>query len=172
MQQLLINTGIQSTMPNAPEFRQLQAHSMMISILCSEVSLTLKAGSAPTLSTLGILHDIGRSVVLLLKRQHPKHDFLLGQLDADLVGMLLLREWQLSDNISSVLQYQSWPALLPPALIPAAQRESVAVLHLAHFVWTVCAIRRRKRSCRVRIVHGCSNSAAATRHWMTSCSRA
>jgi CRP-like cAMP-binding protein len=68
MQQLLINTGVQSTMPNTPEFRQLQAHSMMISVLCSEISLTLKAGSAQMLSTLGILHDIGKSVVLLLRR--------------------------------------------------------------------------------------------------------
>ncbi|HTR00334.1 MAG TPA: HDOD domain-containing protein [Candidatus Acidoferrum sp.] len=132
MQQLLINVGVQSTMPNTPEFRQLQAHSMMMSSLASEISLTLKAGSAPLLSTVGILHDIGKSVVLLLKHQHPKQEFLLGMLDPDMVGVLLLREWQLPDNICEVIQYQSWPQLLPPDKIPAAQRESVAVMHVAH----------------------------------------
>lgn len=132
MQQLLINMGVQSTMPNTPEFRQLQAHSMMISILCGEISLTQKLGSAPMLSTLGILHDIGKSVVLLLKRQHPKQDFLLGQLDSDMVGMLLLREWQIPDQVSNALQYQGWAALLPPDAVPSQQREAVAVLHIAH----------------------------------------
>ncbi len=132
MQQLLINTGVQSTMPNTPEFRQLQAHSMMISVLCSEISLTLKAGSAQMLSTLGILHDIGKSVVLLLRRQNQKQDFLMSLLDADIVGMMLLREWQIPENISEALQYQSWPELVPPDSIPQLHRENIAVLHLAH----------------------------------------
>ncbi len=132
MQQLLLNTGVQSTMPNTPEFRQLQAHSMMISVLSYEISLCLKAGSAPLLSTLGILHDIGKSVVLLLRRQNPKQDFLLSLLDSDLVGMMLLRVWQIPDNISEALQYQSWPDLLPPDSIPQQHRDNIAVLHLAH----------------------------------------
>ena len=132
MQQLLINTGVQSTMPNTPEFRQLQAHSMMISVLCSEISLTLKAGSAQMLSTLGILHDIGKSVVLLLRRQNPKQDFLMSLLDPDIVGMMLLREWLIPDNISAALQYQSWPELVPPDSIPQLHRDNIAVLHLAH----------------------------------------
>ena len=132
MQQLLINTGVQSAMPDTPEFRQLQAHSMMISVLCGEISLTLKAGSSQMLSTLGILHDIGKSVVLLLRRQNQKQDFLMSLLDPDVVGMMLLREWQIPDNISEALQYQSWPELVGPDGIPQAHRENIAVLHLAH----------------------------------------
>lgn len=132
MQQLLINTGVQSTMPDAPEFRQLQAHSMMVSVLCSEISLTLKIGSAPMLSTLGILHDIGKSIVLLLRRQNPKQDFLLSLLDPDMVGTILLREWQIPENISEVLQFQSYADLLPPDCVPAVHRENVAILYLAH----------------------------------------
>lgn len=132
IQQLLMGTGVNSIMPNAPEFRQLQAHSMMISVLANEISLTLKAGSAAVLSTLGILHDIGKSVVLLLRRQYPGQDFLMSLLDPDMVGTLLLREWKLADNITDALQYQSFPCWLPPEAIPAAHRSNVAVLHLAH----------------------------------------
>lgn len=149
MQQLLLNVGVQSTMPNTPEFRQLQAHSMMMSSLAAEISLTLKAGSAPLLSTLGILHDIGKSVVLLLKHQHQKQEFLLGMLDPDMVGTLLLREWQLPENISEVIQFQSWPQLLPPDRIPSAQRESVAVLHLAHLCF------ERLRNLQATLPHPC-----------------
>jgi HD-like signal output (HDOD) protein len=132
VQQLLISTGLQSTMPDTPEFRQLHAHSMMISVLAGEISLTLNVGSPPVLSTLGILHDIGRSLVLLLKRQLAKQEFLVSLLDPDMVGMLLLKEWQLPEVIYESVQYQSYPELLPPSSIPARHRTNIAVLHLAH----------------------------------------
>jgi len=56
----------------------------------------------------------------------------LALLDPDMVGMMLLRVWQIPDNISEALQYQSWPELLPPESIPQVHRENIAVLHLAH----------------------------------------
>jgi HD-like signal output (HDOD) protein len=132
VQQLLMSVGVQSTMPDTLEFRQLHAHSMMISVLASEISLTLNAGSAPVLSTLGILHDIGRSLVLLFKRQFAKQDFLVSLLDPDMLGMLLLKDWQLPELIYETVQFQSYPELLPPNSIPARHRTNIAVLHLAH----------------------------------------
>jgi HD-like signal output (HDOD) protein len=140
-QQLIMNTGVQSTMPNTPEFRQLQAHSMMISLLMSEISATVKIGVPVMLSTLGILHDIGKSVVLLLCRQHPKQEFFMSLLSADMVGMLLLKEWKLADYISDAVQYQSHTALLPPSCIPTEHRTNLAILHIAH-----CCLDRLKAS--------------------------
>ena len=67
-----------------------------------------------------------------MKRQAPKQDFLLSLLDPDMVGTLLLREWQIPENISEVVQYQSMADLLPPECVPAMHRENVAVLYLAH----------------------------------------
>jgi HD-like signal output (HDOD) protein len=141
IQQLVMNTGVQSTMPNTPEFRQLQAHSMLISLLVSEISTTVKSGIPVMLSTLGILHDIGKSVVLLLSRQHPKQEFFMSLLDPDMVGMLLLKEWKLADYISDAVQYQSHTALLPPASIPIEHRTNLAMLHVAH-----CCLDRLKAS--------------------------
>lgn len=59
IQQIIMNSGIQSVMPKTPEFQQLQLHSVMVSALCQEIALTVKQGSPPVLGTIGLLHDIG-----------------------------------------------------------------------------------------------------------------
>ncbi|MEY4642356.1 MAG: hypothetical protein RLZZ227_2350 [Pseudomonadota bacterium] len=130
--QIIASKGIQSTMPKTPEFQQLQYHSMMISVLCFEISHAVRQGSAPLLSTVGLLHDIGKSVILLLKHQHPNMAFLLNLLDPGMIGALLLREWQIPEEIAVVLEYQNNTALTPPDSIPDEYRISTSVLHMAH----------------------------------------
>lgn len=132
--QIIASKGIQSTMPKTPEFQQLQLHSMTISVLCFEISHATRQGSAPLLSTVGLLHDIGKSVILLLKHQHPNMAFLLNLLDPGMIGALLLREWQIPEDIAVVLEYQNNTALTPPDSIPDEYRISTSVLHVAHMV--------------------------------------
>jgi HD-like signal output (HDOD) protein len=132
IQQLIVNTGIQSTMPNTPEFRQLQFHSVVISALSFEISQILQQGSPAMLSTLGILHDIGKSVILLLRSQHPDLEFFISQLDANIIGPMLLKEWQLPPEITAPLEYQAYSELAPPSALPAEHRVNLAVLFLAH----------------------------------------
>ncbi len=130
--QIIASKGIQSTMPKTPEFQQLQLHSMTISVLCFEISHATRQGSAPLLSTVGLLHDIGKSVILLLKHQHPNMAFLLNLLDPGMIGALLLREWQIPEEIAVVLEYQNNTALTPPDSIPDEYRINTSVLHMAH----------------------------------------
>jgi HD-like signal output (HDOD) protein len=132
IQQLIVNTGIQSTMPNTAEFRQLQFHSVVISALSFEISQLVKLGSPAMLSTLGILHDIGKSVTLLLRSQHPDMDFFIGQLDANIIGPMLLKEWQLPPEITTPLEYQAYSELVPPSALPEEHRINLAILFLAH----------------------------------------
>lgn len=132
IQQLIVNTGIQSTMPNTPEFRQLQFHSIVISALSFEISQIVKLGSPAMLSTLGILHDIGKSVILLLRNQHPEKDFLISQMDPNLIGPMLLKEWQLPPEITAPLEYQAYLELAPPSVLPEEHRVTLAILHIAH----------------------------------------
>ena len=127
-----MNQGIQSVMPKTPEFQQLQLHSVMVSALCQEISLTVKQGNPPALGTIGLLHDIGKSVILLLKREHPQLAFLINLLDADLIGTMLLREWEIPPDLCSCMQYQSLPYEAPPYVIPETHRANMAVLYLAH----------------------------------------
>jgi|GEM_PF-356733 len=132
IQQIIINRGIQSTMPKAPEFQQLQLHCVMVSALCQEIAQTVKQGNPAVLGTIGLLHDIGRSVVMLLKREHEQLSFLINLLNADLIGTLLLREWQIPEDLSSCMQYQSLPYQAPPYVIPEAHRSNMAILYVAH----------------------------------------
>lgn len=132
IQQIIMNQGIQSVMPKTPEFQQLQLHSVMVSALCQEISLSVKLGNAPALGTIGLLHDIGVSVLLLLKREHPQLGFLINLLDADLIGTMLLREWGIPEDICSAMQYQSLPYAAPSYVIPEAHRVTMAVLYIAH----------------------------------------
>lgn len=132
IQQIIMNQGIQSVMPKTPEFQQLQLHSVMVSALCQEISLTVKQGNPPALGTIGLLHDIGKSVLLLLKREHPQLAFLINLLDADLIATMLLREWEIPPDLCSCMQYQSLPYEAPPYVIPEVHRVTMAILYLAH----------------------------------------
>ena len=130
--QIVVSKGIQSTMPKTPAFQQLQYHSVLISVLSQEISLTLKQGSAPLLSTLGLLHDIGKSVILLMKRQQPRHAFLINLLDPDIVGSMLLREWNIPNEICGCLEFLALSELAPPEDIPDEHRVNLTILNLAH----------------------------------------
>lgn len=132
IQQIIMNQGIQSVMPKTPEFQQLQLHCVMVSALCQEIALTVKQGNPAILGTIGLLHDIGKSVILLLKREHANLAFLINLLDADLIGNMLLREWEIPQDIHGCMQYQSLPYRAPPYVIPDAHRVNMAVLYLAH----------------------------------------
>jgi HD-like signal output (HDOD) protein len=132
IQQLIVNTGIQNTMPNTSEFRQLQFHSIVISALSFEISQIVQLGSPAMLSTLGILHDIGKSVLLLLRSQHPEKEFLISQLDPNLIGPMLLKEWQLPDEITAPLEYQAYSEIAPPSALPEEHRVTLAILSIAH----------------------------------------
>lgn len=132
IQQIIMNSGIQSVMPKTPEFQQLQLHCVMVSALCQEISLTVKQGSPAVLGTIGLLHDIGKSVILLLKREHANLAFLINLLDAHLIGNMLLREWEIPQDIHSCIQYQSLPYQAPPYVIPDAHRVNMAILYIAH----------------------------------------
>ena len=84
------------------------------------------------MNTIGLLHDIGKSVLLLLISQNPKLAFFISLLDPARIGALLLQNWEIPDAIYETLEYQKYPELLPPDAIPESCRKKVAILHLAH----------------------------------------
>jgi putative nucleotidyltransferase with HDIG domain len=133
--QMIVDMGIRSTMPKTPAFRELQFHSMMVSFIGFEICQLYKMGKAALVSTIGLLHDIGKSVILLLRQRNPKMTFLVDMLDHTKIGSLLLEEWNIPDVVCKSLEYQSYPALLPPETIPEEYRANVTVLHMAHLCY-------------------------------------
>ncbi len=130
--QLVMDVGLSSTMPKTPAFRELLFHSMLVSFVSFEISQMSQLKKAVAVSTIGLLHDIGRSVVLLLKGRHPKMGFLIDLLDQSRLGALLLQEWNIPEVVCRSLEYQSYPEWLPPEKIPEEHRKHVAVLYVAH----------------------------------------
>ncbi len=133
--QLVMDVGIRSTMPKTAEFKELIFHSMVVSFMGFEISQLSNMKRAAALSTIGLLHDIGKSVIMLLKRQHPQWVLLLGMLDHAKLGSLLLGEWNIPDIVCRSLEYQCYPEWLPPGEIPEEHRESVAALFIAHLCY-------------------------------------
>lgn len=133
--QLVVDIGIRSTMPKTPEFRELQFHSMMVSFISFEISQLYNMKRPVTDSTIGLLHDTGKSFILLLKKRHSTMTLLVDIIDHEKIGSLLLKEWNIPDEICRTLEYQGYPELLPPEQIPAEYRKNVAVLYVAHLCY-------------------------------------
>ncbi len=133
--QLVIADGVRNIMPSSPRFRELQFHSAAVSFIGSEISQLCGIKKTAMLGTIGLLHDIGKSVILLLKKQHPKMSLLIDAMDDASIGALLLKRWGLPDVICQSLRYQYYPDFLPPSDIPEEYQENIAALHIAHLCY-------------------------------------
>jgi len=130
--QLIIAEGLQRTMPDTPSFKALQSHSVAISSIAFGLSLKSGIGRPQEMATIGLLHDLGRGVILLLKKQNPSLGILIDSLDHTRLGALLLKKWGMPDILTRSLEFQGYPELLPPDMIHMEVRNNVVILHLAH----------------------------------------
>jgi HD-like signal output (HDOD) protein len=133
--QLVIDIGIRSTMPKSPEFRELQFHCIMVCSISFEIAKLFGIERSAANSTIGLLHDIGKCVILLLKKQNPKMTLLIDELDHTKIGSLLLKKWNIPDAVCRCIEYQGYPELLPPEEIPKAPRKDVAALYISHLCY-------------------------------------
>ncbi|SMC27797.1 HD-like signal output (HDOD) domain, no enzymatic activity [Desulfacinum hydrothermale DSM 13146] len=130
--QLVVSEGLRRTMPNTPPFRKLHNHSVVISHIAHEIALLSDRRQASAMSTLALLHDIGKSVILLLKRQNPKLSVLIDILDSSKIGALLLAEWNIPENVCRTVEMQDYAEFSPPEALPDDLQHGIALLHVAH----------------------------------------
>ncbi len=131
--QLVMDNSLRSVMPKTEQFERLLKHSFVVSTIAHELAMQLgqKQGSSMA-GTLGMLHDVGTSVILLLKRQNPKLSPLLGMLNHARLGAHLLELWRIPEAISKPVLHQLMPTYLPPSGLPADIGAPVGLLYLAH----------------------------------------
>ena len=84
--QLILNQSMKSTMDGNPEFDSIQAHSTLISIISHQISTLSKKSKPMTMMATGLLHDIGKSVIFLLKSKYPNVQDLFEMLDDAALG--------------------------------------------------------------------------------------
>ena len=130
--QLVIDEGIQRVMPNSKAFREILSHSNCISRIAFGLSLSSNVGKPSEISTVGLLHDLGKSIQHLLKRQNQKLSLLIEGLDPSLIGGLLLRNWNLPSRVWQSIEYQEYPMFAPPSEIPEDLLPNIALLYVAH----------------------------------------
>lgn len=132
LHQLLVSEGVRRTMPDTEVFHELQAHSAAISQISFEISQVSGVGKPSQAATMGLLHDLGRGVLELLKDQNPKIRVLLEGVDHSQMGSLLLRTWSLPNLVWKTVESQFIPEYSPPSGIHRDLRIPVAILYLAH----------------------------------------
>jgi len=130
--QLIIAEGLRQTLPNTASFNAIQSHSVAISHIAYGISLTSRVGKPSEMATVGLLHDLGRGLILLLKKQNPSLGILIDFLDHTQLGALLLEQWGMPTTLVDTLRFQSYPKYLPPERIPPDVGDGVVALYLAH----------------------------------------
>lgn len=128
---LVIATGLRRVMPAEPEFDALRDRSRVLSQMVYELAKASRQEEAAMLSTCGLLHNIGLSVILLLKRRNPAFELLIGLLDHPKLAALLLERWNLPPALCLTIEWQRHPEFAPPADLPESCRRHVATLYAA-----------------------------------------
>jgi hypothetical protein len=129
--QLIVQQGINSILPDEPEFHEIQITSSVVAILSQEIAVLSKRPSPMIATTIGLLHNLGTIVIALLKRKNPHLCEVFALLDDAAIGATLLHNWGVPDKISAVIMHQHQPEYTPPDLVDHVYRHDLATLYVA-----------------------------------------
>jgi HD-like signal output (HDOD) protein len=130
--QIILNHAVRSVISEGSEFHEIQFHSTLISIISHEISILSNKSKPLTMMTIGLLHDIGKIVVFLLKRKYTNIQSLLVILDDAAIGASLLQSWGLPERIFQVIENHRLPEFCPPGSLQQEYKDEIALLYLAH----------------------------------------
>jgi HD-like signal output (HDOD) protein len=130
--QIILETGIERVMPDTKEAREIQTSAHLVSVLAREIAALSTDVPAVVAATIGLLHDVGRSVALLVGHSRPDLGALVAVLDPSVLGARVLQSWGLPERVFRVIADQRRAEILPPSRLEHEYAREVAVLHLAH----------------------------------------
>jgi HD-like signal output (HDOD) protein len=131
---LIVREAVQSAMPVTPETKRIHTHACLLSVLCYEISSAGKEAQSQTATTIGLLHDIGKGVQILMKIAEPAKADYIENLPTAKLGAELLALWGLPDRICKIVELQQYPEFMVPDLIASEYRREIATLHVAHIL--------------------------------------
>jgi HD-like signal output (HDOD) protein len=167
---------LQGVMPKNFNLKELNVHSALISQIAFDIAQLTKRSKPVMMSTLGILHDLGKCVVLVSKAKRPELDIVMGRLNDSMIGSLLLDAWNTPGIICRSVRYQLVPQFCPPHEVPEDCRESVAILYAAHLCFDCLSGKQAGESAhafseeylRAIDLEGCSTESLVTQHILPS----
>ena len=130
--QLIVNQTLKSVIENNAEFDNIQSHATLISIISHEIAKLSKKSRPMTIMTTGLLHDIGKAVIFLLKNKYANIQELFEMLDDAAIGASLLQSWGLPEQIYHVIEQHRVPEFCPPESLQTPYRDDIAILYVAH----------------------------------------
>ena len=104
--QIILENSMKNIMPQDEEYENIRLHSYMISLISSEISSYCQKSKPLVNTTIGILHDVGKIVTLLLKRKYPNIKEIIHMIDDSKIGSCLLRTWGFPENIIRIIEHQ------------------------------------------------------------------
>ena len=129
---LLMREAAQSAMPVTRETTRIHKHACLISVMCFEISSAAKEQQLQTATTIGLLHDIGKGVQIVMKNAHPDKADFIDTFESAKLGAELLRVWAIPERICKIVEFQQYPEFTPPDLMPSEYHRETATLHIAH----------------------------------------
>ncbi|MFW6323596.1 MAG: HDOD domain-containing protein, partial [Desulfovibrionales bacterium] len=132
--QLVLYHALRGTMPDTAEFRELQSHSIIISVLASEIAAIVRPDLQALASTIGLLHNFGESVIKLLKMHYPKLKIIFHSLEQEILGSMLLERWNLPQELCDSVSYQNCFRYAPAGFVHEPTRHGEGFLMIAHLV--------------------------------------
>ncbi|RZB31155.1 MAG: hypothetical protein SRB2_04680 [Desulfobacteraceae bacterium Eth-SRB2] len=135
--QLVLAEGVRRIMPDIPSFQEEHSHCVAMSHISFALSQKTRIGKPVQLATIGLMHNLGQIVILLLKKQNPKLAMFIDSLDRAQIGGLLLKSWNLPDVVWKSIEFQFFPEFSPPNNIPEEIRDNVTVLYISHLCYEI-----------------------------------
>ena len=131
---LVMREAAQSAMPLTRDTTRIHKHACLISVMCFEIASGSKEQQSQTATTIGLLHDIGKGVQVVMKNAHPDKAEFIDTFDSAKLGAGLLRVWGLPERICKIIECQQHPEFTSPDLISSEYHRETATLHLAHIM--------------------------------------
>jgi hypothetical protein len=89
--QIMLENSMKNIMSQDEEYENIRLHSYMISLISSEISSYCQKTKSFVNATVGILHDVGNIITLLLKRKYPNIKEIIQMIYDSKIGSYLLR---------------------------------------------------------------------------------
>jgi len=134
---LLMTEAVRSALPAREAVQRIHDHSAVIATLCHEISMASKNMQPQIATTVGLLHDVGKAVQLMMKDTHWLADDHVDLLDSAKIGADLLKGWSLPDRVCRIVENQHRPEFTPPDALPGEYRREAGILYLAHVIESI-----------------------------------
>ena len=132
--QIALEECVFETFPKSFRSAEFHTHSLLISLIGFELATVAGIQAPAAVSTVGLIHDIGQVLILLLQVKHREYVHLIARLNGSEIAAMLFEKWSFPPSMCGTIRYQPYAAFSPPSAIPGEYRDNVALLHVAHLM--------------------------------------